>query len=75
MKHQVKTWKVDGSKQVHYIKSPAIGEAERAVAKQIGNIGIYVTETISVEYDEADREKHKMTNIEYYVNDRILVTK
>jgi hypothetical protein len=75
MKHRTTTYKVDGSKKEHDIKSTAIAEAERLVAAEKGNIGVYVSECVSLDYDEADRDKKKMTNSEYWINDRILVTK
>lgn len=73
MKMLSRKWETGG---VHYrMKSSAMKAALISVTQSIINMGDYVTEMSSMEFDEETRDIVKMTNDEWFISDRILVTK
>ena len=68
-----KQWEFNS--KVYRIKSSAIKAATISVTASKLNMGDYVTETTSMDYDEETRDIVKQTNNEYWISDRILITK
>jgi len=73
MKTYQKQW--EGNGKVYPMKSSAIKAVTISVTASPINMADYVTETTSVSFDEEERDVVKMTNDEYFVSDRIMITR